>query len=557
MCEIDGIATAKCVIGVDFDNTIACYDELMHAIALERGLIGANIPRSKKLIRDAIRRRPDGESAWRSVQVTAYGPRMHEALPIDGVKDFFAECHRRRIPICIVSHKTEFANFGSAEVNLRAAALAWLDLHGFLAPAEFGVARESVFFESTRAEKLERIRAIAATHFIDDLEETFCDDGFPPLVHKLLFAAHGQGAGESGAVPFQAWREIQDHMFAGPDLQALSLLLKKPVLRAERIGRGGNNRVYALTCGDDSRYAAKLYLQPTADGRDRRQVEFSSLSFLWSSGLRCIPRPVAVDVHARLAVYEFIDGSPIETRTVTEDDIEQFAAFAGQLKELATTPQASLLPPASEACFSLHALHENILHRLDRVTRATGSEPSYGRLHDFLSQALRPALESFVARARSAVGPEEWTSELPVSDRTLSPSDMGFHNALRRDDGSIVVLDFEYFGVDDPAKLLSDFLLHPAMELSDGLRRAFVERTLAALGNGERLRTRFELSYPLFGLKWCLIFLNEFVPTHLQRREFASGGTIDREQVRLGQLEKATRLLTRLNREVDAFHTYA
>ena len=55
-------------------------------------------------------------------------------------------------------------------------------------------------------------------------------------------------------------------------------------------------------------------------------------------------------------------------------------------------------------------------------------------------------------------------AELPVEQRTLSPSDFGFHNALRRPDGRVVFLDLEYFGWDDPAKMISDFLLHPALE---------------------------------------------------------------------------------------------
>jgi hypothetical protein len=32
--------------------------------------------------------------------------------------------------------------------------------------------------------------------------------------------------------------------------------------------------------------------------------------------------------------------------------------------------------------------------------------------------------------------------EIPRTERTLSPSDYGFHNALRRPDGTLVFLDF-------------------------------------------------------------------------------------------------------------------
>jgi hypothetical protein len=140
------------VIGVDFDNTIAGYDELMHAIALERGLICANMAKNKKLIRDAIRALPDGETHWRGLQVTVYGPRMNEAQPLDGVIDFFRRVQSRRIPAYIVSHKTEYANFGEAGVNLRTAAMEWLEGTGsIMTPGRACAGR--MFFLSRREPK--------------------------------------------------------------------------------------------------------------------------------------------------------------------------------------------------------------------------------------------------------------------------------------------------------------------------------------------------------------------------------------------------------------------
>ena len=42
-------------IGVDFDNTIACYDGVFHAAALERGLIPASVATDKTSVRDYLR----------------------------------------------------------------------------------------------------------------------------------------------------------------------------------------------------------------------------------------------------------------------------------------------------------------------------------------------------------------------------------------------------------------------------------------------------------------------------------------------------------------------
>lgn len=202
------------IIGVDFDNTIASYDDLMHAVAVEWGLIPAATRKSKKVIRDSIRALPDGETHWRRLQCHVYGPRMHEAVLIHGVKKFFAVCKRRGIPVWIVSHKTEYANFGEATVNLREAAMAWLEQQGFFAPHGLGLDRGTVFFESTRVEKIERIRALHVTHFIDDLEETFNEPSFPRGVEKILLAPHGQPANGADIKPFASWAEIGSYLLA-------------------------------------------------------------------------------------------------------------------------------------------------------------------------------------------------------------------------------------------------------------------------------------------------------------------------------------------------------
>jgi hypothetical protein len=200
------------IIGIDFDNTIASYDELMHRLAAEWGWVPAAVPKNKKLIRDAIRALPDGESKWRTLQTYSYGPGMSNARPMDGVKNFFARCKELEIPVWIVSHKTEFANFGDPTVNLRQAAFDWLSQQSFLASERFGIGRERVFFESTREEKIERIRSLGITHFVDDLEETFLEESFPEGVEQILFAPQSKSNTASRWSTFPTWPDIERHL---------------------------------------------------------------------------------------------------------------------------------------------------------------------------------------------------------------------------------------------------------------------------------------------------------------------------------------------------------
>lgn len=71
-------------IGVDFDNTLACYDALFAGLAREEGLLTHTPPGGKRRVRDAVRKLPDGELAWRRLQGLAYGRHMARATLVSG-----------------------------------------------------------------------------------------------------------------------------------------------------------------------------------------------------------------------------------------------------------------------------------------------------------------------------------------------------------------------------------------------------------------------------------------------------------------------------------------
>lgn len=172
-------------IGVDFDNTIVCYDQVFHQVALERGLIPASIPANKGAVRDSLRQ-AGREDDWTEIQGYVYGERMCDAQAFPGVLDFFGRMVAARIPICIISHKTKHPYKGP-RYDLHAAALGWLEQNGFFDPARIGISRNEVYFELTLAEKLARITRARCTHFIDDLPELLAENEFPHRVRPMLF----------------------------------------------------------------------------------------------------------------------------------------------------------------------------------------------------------------------------------------------------------------------------------------------------------------------------------------------------------------------------------
>lgn len=335
---------------------------------------------------------------------------------------------------------------------------------------------------------------------------------------------------------------------------ALSDLLGESVVSLEAIGGGRNSRVYQLKTVE-STYVAKCYFQHHADDRDRLGVEFSSLQFLWSHGVRAIPRPITMNRRVGCAVYEYIQGEQIQSDQVTSHDIDTTVAFLAALKALRSQPGSRTLPEASEACFSVQAILDSIERRVSRLRDVELDANPQAALRAFLDDAFIPAVEvisQWCVRefARSGLSV---TTALDDHEKTLSPSDVGFHNTLRRPDGQLVFLDFEYFGWDDSAKMIADFLLHPAMSLSGDLKQRFFTRILEAFPEHTHLAERVEVVYPLFGLKWCVILLNEFVPQDQLRRGFTQPTQRAVAEVQAEQLAKATRMLSNVLEEYEHF----
>lgn len=200
-------------LGVDFDNTLVGYDELFHRCAVERGWVPADVPVSKAAVRAYLWSLPDGNTPWTELQGEVYGTRMSEAQAYPHALDTLRFCRRHGIRVSIISHKNEYPALGP-RVNLREAALRWMEEHGFFDPQDIGLSQKAVFFTDTREEKLALIGSQGCTHFVDDLPEVLLAAEFPPRVERWLFDPCGSFTGESaaGIRVFRSWVEIQKHL---------------------------------------------------------------------------------------------------------------------------------------------------------------------------------------------------------------------------------------------------------------------------------------------------------------------------------------------------------
>lgn len=194
------------MIGVDFDNTIVCYDEVFGRLAVELGLVPPEAATSKTAIRDHLRA-AGHEDRWTGFQGTVYGPRMMDAGLFPGVAGFFATCRDAGIPVAIVSHRTRFPYLGPRH-DLHAAARDFLARHGFHDPAGIALPADRVFFEETKEAKLGRIAALGCTTFVDDLPELLADPRFPTGVHRILFDPGMLHRPPPGVASAASWADV-------------------------------------------------------------------------------------------------------------------------------------------------------------------------------------------------------------------------------------------------------------------------------------------------------------------------------------------------------------
>ncbi len=172
-------------IGIDFDNTIACYDGVFHAAALERGLIPPGLGRDKNSVRDHLNgagRKDD----FTELQGHVYGARMDLVSPYPGFAEFVATAQRTGHDLFIVSHKTAHPLRGPRH-DMHAAARGFLAARGLIGQTPGQIEPSRVFFELSVDAKIARAAALRCDMFVDDLPEILVMPGFPAGMRRVLF----------------------------------------------------------------------------------------------------------------------------------------------------------------------------------------------------------------------------------------------------------------------------------------------------------------------------------------------------------------------------------
>lgn len=310
-------------------------------------------------------------------------------------------------------------------------------------------------------------------------------------------------------------------------------------VRWQRVSGGWNNRLYRLEMGDGALYALKAYFRSEHDLRPRLAQEWTLLNLAWQAGIRTIPEPLAHLPDVQWGLYGWIQGEAYTE--VCRAEVQQALDFLVALQAAARRSKATL-PKASEYCPDLQA---HVLHLERRLQRLRQLPPSQGQVWKLVQTRILPLADKMLTHWRQQVVSEpDLQRPLAASERLYSPSDFGFHNALKTDAGA-VFLDFEYAGWDDPAQLVCDFFAQFEVPVPEDHFVDFAQAVAALFPAPDWQWQRMQVLWPLHRLKWMCIALNHFLPQALQRRQYASDSGLSYDH-QLAQFAKVQRLLQAL-----------
>ena len=534
-------------IGLDFDNTIANYDQAFPEVARILGYETNNLNATlnKRDLKLKLLKQPDGDTAWQKVQGLVYGKFIDLASLYPGVYEFVLRALASGHKIFIVSHKTELGHFDESRTPLRQAATTWLINQKLVGDSDSKIKLQNIYYAETRDEKINKIVELQLDVFIDDLDEVLSDRSFPKRTRKILF---GSGATTSQEIlAMQSWREVGDELFGEIDANVILAGAKHvcPDLNcssAQRVEGRGNSKIFRVETSQGS-IALKVYPDLAVDNRLRRNAEWQALKFLQHNKLP-VPKPVQTDAELNWSLIEWIDGSPADPQNRAH--LGQAASFIQNLNQASrAVSSGSVFGLATEACLNPSLIENQINNRLAALKLVKDSA-----LRDFVDNSVSPTLVRTIERSRRLMV-DGYGANLDQRFWTLSPSDFGLHNAIVTPQGDLVFFDFEYFGWDDPVKLTADVCLHPGMSLDENAQQYWISEAKRLFANDPNFGVRLNALYPLYAIRWALIMLNEYRTDKIKNRLNAqSRMQTDIRGAQVMQLEKAKLMLKNADRTV-------
>jgi hypothetical protein len=207
-------------------------------------------------------------------------------------------------------------------------------------------------------------------------------------------------------------------------------------------------------------------------------------------------------------VLENLDGSAYaEGVPPPQTDIDAACAFFARLNSDRYQAKRHVHLAAADGHLRLTEHLQNVEERLSAMR--CNHLPAEHKQHAVtLLQQLTARVEAVKHWVDESIRNWQVPDAIDEQQLVVSPSDFGFHNAIRTASG-VRFIDFEFSGWDDPAKAVADFMLQPRIPLhfkTSPLLEAVPSSTRALVS------MRVMVLTPILRVKWLCIILSVFQP---------------------------------------------
>lgn len=306
----------------------------------------------------------------------------------------------------------------------------------------------------------------------------------------------------------------------------------------ERVMGGMNNRAFRLRCQDGSMAFAKLFQPHKIGTRDRYTAEKRFYALCRATRPEHpIPDLMFFNDKARIIVTEWIHGQAVQQ--AGKGEVFAAADFIRGLRSVTIENSDYEDCRASESCSNVTEHIELIEQRVLSLSEIPGCSSISASAKQFAEGRLRDVWGRVRDALVEAPGIEHWAR---AETLFLSPSDLGFQNAIRDSSGRIVFFDFEHSGLDDLAKLASDFFCQARVPVSLDFFDSFTESITDGLPDALHIRERAWHLLPAYRVKWACILMNEFQPERKSTRLYA-GRDLNDHRLLEQQLKGATMMI--------------
>jgi thiamine kinase-like enzyme len=251
----------------------------------------------------------------------------------------------------------------------------------------------------------------------------------------------------------------------------------------------------------------------------RFHTEFFFINTLRRNKILNIPNILFYDKKNSSLIFEIIKGQKI--KRVSRNDIKECLKFLKKINSKKVKKHFINFQNASDACLSQDEHINCVEKRILNLLKIKSQSNSSLKIKKFLKKILFKKFLELKYKIETKYSKKILKKKLSKNEIIVSPSDFGFHNIIK-DNKKLFFIDFEYGGLDDPIKLLSDFLCNPDYKITKADQEYFKKKYFN-LFYYKNIEEKFNLLFNFHKLKWCTMLLNDLISKKYQKRRFFAG----------------------------------